>query len=363
LKTNRIIISIIIITLTASSFLDKNHQDIRYSYSLSYKFENRGTNQILIDQEDLIIPTFINNTYQTVSIVEKTHPYTIIIADEDKNQAILIKIERELEVEEKVSFEVEYKIKSSNKPIPDFNHKDAVGEDQIPINLVFEYTSPTETFLSDNQEIKKLSASLTEGKETVLEKTLTVLEYIINETEYHNFEHPLYPNQTIIEERGDCDDQSILLITMLRSLKIPSYLQIGLLIHPNIKESKTMWEGHVTSIKEGVGWHGWAMVYIPPWGWVPVDPTMTQSNNALDVLRNAPQYDTNIIQAFNVSDQPYIGDTLSTKQRIINSSLYISIIDNATQVYNNDYRNRVWITIGLGIALITAIIMMFHFRD
>lgn len=48
--------------------------------------------------------------------------------------------------------------------------------------------------------------------------------------------------------RGDCDDQSILFISLCRAAGIPAMLQIGALYDPN----RDHWEGH-----------GWANVYMP----------------------------------------------------------------------------------------------------
>ena len=53
---------------------------------------------------------------------------------------------------------------------------------------------------------------------------------------------------TLNSREGDCDDQSILFISMLRSLEIPAWLEIGLLYDP----AKDMWFGHA-----------WTNVYIP----------------------------------------------------------------------------------------------------
>ena len=53
---------------------------------------------------------------------------------------------------------------------------------------------------------------------------------------------------TLRSRRGDCDDQSILFISMLRSLGIPAWLEIGLLYD----QPKDEWFGHA-----------WTNVYIP----------------------------------------------------------------------------------------------------
>ncbi|MCI0497533.1 MAG: transglutaminase family protein [Thermoplasmata archaeon] len=54
--------------------------------------------------------------------------------------------------------------------------------------------------------------------------------------------------EVLAEKRGDCDDQSVVLISILRAMGIPSWLEMGLLYNQNTRE----WSGH-----------GWANAYIP----------------------------------------------------------------------------------------------------
>jgi hypothetical protein len=99
------------------------------------------------------------------------------------------------------------------------------------------------------------------------------------------------------------------------------------------------------------------MVYIPPWGWVPVDLTITQSEEVIDILRKSPEYDSNIITALNISKQPYIGKTLSTRDRIINSTLFITVIDEAYLVNNTP----IWVNygiVGIGLGVLISIILL-----
>lgn len=363
MKHKHALLAIIAAVLLVPVFSVGGGETQSYSYSLGYRFENRGKESVIILEQDLMVPCFLNTTWQTVYVEEATHPFTVTTADEDGNQALVMEITRELGAGEIIGFNVTYKIESTARPKPDINLEDAEGVENIPVDLILKYTSSSETFMSDNQMIVDLSNSLVMEDDTVLEKTLKLLEYVIGETDYYNFEHPLYPVQTIEGGQGDCDDMSILLISMLRSLRIPAYLQVGLVIHPDIRESKTSWDGHLKNIQEGVGWHGWAMVYIPPWEWVPVDLTMIRSHNVLDNIRNAPEYEPNIIPAINVSDQVYIGETLAVRDRIINSSLYITLTDRVNHSYGNRADSQKWLIVFLGAATLASIALMFYSKN
>jgi hypothetical protein len=128
---------------------------------------------------------------------------------------------------------------------------------------------------------------------------------------------------------------------MLRSLGIPAFLQIGVVFSESISSEKASWEGHLTFVQEGMGWHGWAMVYVPPWGWIPVDLTLTSARDPLDMIQSAPEYASNIVTAFNVSEQQYIGGSRSSRERLVASDIYIIVadivIDNADASFWNSY--------------------------
>jgi hypothetical protein len=295
--------------------------------------------------------------------MESTDPYLITDIDEDGNQGLVINIERDLAAGEETGFTVVYYIESKEMPVPSLNLDAAEGMDKIPNKLIQEFTNPSETFTTEHLEISSLSRRLTEGEETVLGKTLVLLEHVIEGTEYFNFEYPIYPNQTLTEGKGDCDDQSILLISMLRSIGIPAYLQVGIVFLPNTKDTGIYWDGHLKNIQEGVGWHGWAMIFIPPWSWVPVDLTMAQGDDLLEIMRKAPKYQPNLISAINISNQSYIGETLETMDRIIASSLYVSLTDKGERIYSNSSGNQTWLITSLGLAITVAIILMFYSKD
>jgi transglutaminase-like putative cysteine protease len=331
----------------------------QYRYTLTYKFENRGENSIELYEDDLTIPLFLETSYQTVKIESSTHDLKSVIMDEDGNKGALIDIDRILVSKDTFNFNVTYIIESKSKQRPQIERSLAQGFNSIPDKLVEEYSLPSETFTIDDPTINKLAQKFPRDDRSVLETIEIMLEWFKENTIYSNFEIPLYPSKTLKEGLGDCDDQAILFITMCRSIGIPAYLQIGVLIHSSINDNKTSWNGHLTSIQNGVGWHGWAMVYIPPWGWLPVDLTLTQSEEGINILKKSPVYEANIIPALNISKQPYIGDALATRERISNSTLYITVNDEA-QVSNH---NPFWVNygiIGLGLAVLLSILLMYR---
>ena len=332
----------------------------QYVYTLTYIFENRGTADFELTPEDVSIPIFMNTSYQSVKLEEVTQEYSINFVDDDGNTGAVVGINRLLLSGQEESFTAKYSISSLDQERPSFELDEAQGFDMIPEDLIEEYTVSTETFPADDPMFEELGISIISHDDTVLESVAALVEYIMNNTTYCNYEVPHYPSETLETHLGDCDDQSILLITICRSLNIPAYLQVGIYVHPSIDDSDTSWDGHLINEANGVGWHGWAMIYIPPWGWVPVDLTLTNSDSGLDLIQNAPEYNDNIIPVLNVSKQSYIGDTLATRDRITNSSIYVTVSDEAHIVYSADNPFQNYLLLGLGAALLVAIGLMFY---
>ena len=349
----------IILVLSLLTPITQGEAPTQYVYTLSYIFENRGTTDVELTREDVSIPLFMNTTWQTSKLEEIDQGYTVLVIDSDGNQGAIVGINRLLLPGQEESFTAKYTISSAEQEVPGFELDEAQGIEMIPENLIDEYTLSTETFPSEDPIFSELASEIVSDEETVLESVTSLVDYIMDNTTYCSFEVPQYPSKTLEDQLGDCDDQSILLITMCRSLDIPAYLQVGIYVHPAIDEEDTSWEGHLRNEADGVGWHGWAMIYIPPWGWVPVDLTLADSDNGLELIRNAPEYGDNIIPVLNVSTQSYIGETLATRERIINSSIYVTVSDEAHEVYSADNPFQNYLLMGLGAALLIAIGLMF----
>ncbi|MCW4049299.1 MAG: transglutaminase-like domain-containing protein, partial [Candidatus Bathyarchaeota archaeon] len=279
--------------------------------------------------------------------------------DVDGNTEALMEIPTVIPPGESVGFTVTYIIDAEDRDMPDVNPTDAEGFDSIPPELVQKYVVASETFMMDDPDVASTAAELAGDTDTVLETLVTLLEHVTSSTEYCNFEVPQYPNVTLNQGQGDCDDQSILLISMLRSLGVPAYLRVGIVISPSIQDSEPVWDGHLTNIQDGVGWHGWAMIYVPPWGWLPVDLTLVSSDDGLELINQAPEYNSNIVASFDVNKQGYIGETMSTRERITSSDLYVTITDEAEQVFSSGLGTGSYIVIGLGVAVMAALVLMF----
>ncbi len=99
------------------------------------------------------------------------------------------------------------------------------------------------------------------------------------------------------------------------------------------------------------------MVYVPPWGWLPIDLTLTAATDSLELIRQAPEYESSVVPAFNVSRQPYIGDSRSSREQLLASDLYITV----SEIYiedSNDTSLPYYVYIGIGLATGAAVVVV-----
>ncbi len=328
-----------------------------YNYTETYTFENRGTAPATLTRDDIAVPLFLSNEYQTITITSSDPSLGAPYADEDGNMLSDPNMSLSIPPGGEVIITVTYQIESSDVSVPALSLSSAGGAGDIPANLGSKYTGTTDTFWADDPEIAALARSLTASEPTVLAKVARLVRWFHANVTYKNHEIPLMPDQTLAELEGDCDDQSILLISMLRSLGIPAYLEIGIVFNSGISGEDTYWDGHLSIKETGLAWHGWAMVYTPPWGWIPVDLTLVSDDDPLQMIRKAPQYTAPIVTAMKISEQPYTDAGEETRQRIIDSTIYISSVETAEGVQAG-WINQTMIILAVGIS--AAVAFMFY---
>jgi hypothetical protein len=298
----------------------------RYAFRSTYTFENRGEEPFTLMDDDLAIIIFPDDEWQTATLRNSSHDLVRDYTDEDGNRLILPDIPLELPGGGSITFSIEYDITSSDRDRPSLSVSEAEEPSEIPSTLVEEYCIQTESFFW-NEEIEGLAQELTSDETTALGMLLNLIDWTYGSLTYRNFEVPNYPNETLDGGRGDCDDQSILLISMLRSLGIPAYLQVGVVFNDRIGSDNPSWDGHLTIHTEGIGWHAWTMAYIPPWGWIPVDLTLSPGQDPMDILEEAPEYEDYIVRVLDVSEQAYIGNSKASRERFVESEVYVTVVE------------------------------------
>ncbi|MEO7111079.1 MAG: transglutaminase-like domain-containing protein, partial [Polyangiaceae bacterium] len=87
------------------------------------------------------------------------------------------------------------------------------------------YTEAVRGFTEPDDEVRRLAAELTKGKNTREDKVRAIFNFVSDDIRYVNYVSgewwlPNRPQQLLARREGDCDDKAMLLITLLKSIGI-----------------------------------------------------------------------------------------------------------------------------------------------
>jgi len=110
------------------------------------------------------------------------------------------------------------------------------------------YAEAVRGFTEPDDEVRRIAAELTKGKNTREEKLRALFEFVADDIRYVNYVSgewwlPNRPQQLLARREGDCDDKAILLITLLRSVGIEAQevmVQTRLTGQPSVLLSKNV---------------------------------------------------------------------------------------------------------------------------
>jgi hypothetical protein len=301
--------------------------EIGFSITTTVTYSNKGTNVWNLNGEDYAISLFMNSSWQSVSLVEHSLPLNSVGIDEDGNLLGFLNLTK-LNPWQNASYTLKYNIASKPRLLPNITEEQSQTLANINSSLKNEYCKKEGPWLIDDPYLKG-NATILAGNETrILSIVKKFVAFIAHNVTYNSAEVPRYPNETLSGHKGDCDDQAILLITLCRIVGIPAYLQVGAMYDFFGGYSKdTYWQGHVTSVLKQIGWHAWAMVYIPPWGWLPVDLTYVlidpNLNNPLNAIKGAAVTMQNVVQYMNFTHSDYVGASRHLRDLIQGNPFYI----------------------------------------
>jgi len=339
------VLFVLLVTSTSYSFIVLESETWNASYIIrsTVTYSNQGTNVWNLTEEDRTISLFTNNTWQTVYLTNHSYPLENVTVDEDGNPMAVLKFQPELNSGQNVSYSVTYQVLSRPRSLPTITEEKSGVLANITQDLLQKYCKEDDTWQIGNQMIKEQAEAIADNQTNVLKIVKEFIEWIWQNITYEPHEVPMYPNQTLLSSKGDCDDQAILLVTFCRILGIPSYLQIGCIYLPGQYSNETSWDGHVTNVARQIGWHGWAIVYIPPWGWLPVDLTYPKGGfgNPLNAIITAVVTDDRTIQYMNISEMDYVTSAMAYREFIIENDFHIYAEDEMTWTF----RQSLWRTI------------------
>lgn len=141
--------------------------------------------------------------------------------------------------------------------------------------------------------------------------------YVSSNVEYSIRQPPREPWEVLLFWQGDCDDQSNLLVTLLRGLGVPAYQEFGVVYVGEGFNLSFAAEGGLLRVEMvGGGGHAWAAAYVPPWGWVRVDTVFGFPGNWLSHIASAPYYSAPVVVLGRSSGEAEQLSALSFGQRL-----------------------------------------------
>ena len=338
----------------------KESQDTEFIIHTSVTYTNRGTGVWSFTEEDRTIGLFMSNAWQTVHPINHSYPLETKKTDEDGNPIAILQFDQtELKPNENLSYTVAYRVVSKPRSIPNINETGSGTLEEIQSSLIEKYCGREGPWLIDDLKLKRLADSIAKNETRVLTIIKAFIEWIRGNISYRVHEVPLYPNETYAWREGDCDDQAILFITLCRIYKIPAHLQIGCIYMPMKNEKSTSWEGHKTATLKRIGWHGWAIVYVPPWGWLPVDLTYVWkgSEDPLNAIKAAAVTSQRVIQYMNVTKMAYVASSRETREFLQTNDFYVHMQDEMIQVVPQEVSQERWLRWILVATALTAILV------
>lgn len=279
---------------------------IGYELSFSRKVSNLGSTMIDLTLNELTAPTtllFMNDSSQLVNLVA-SNSKVVPTADQDGNSIGALQVERMLKSGQSVTIENSFKAflrmtqRRQFEWNPEIDYPSSGLKQDIPKELIEKYCGPNGPWKINDADqswssLRGLAYRLAGNETNVLRAVMKLVEWTGQNVKYPSIkgDRILLPNETLTALEGDCDEQANLVISFCRVLGIPAFLQFGCMYLPSKVEETSKFNGRLSYHFDRLGWHAWAMVYVPPWQWLPVDMTIgySEENVFLVILASAPQ--------------------------------------------------------------------------
>jgi len=312
---------------------------IGYDLSFSTTIINKGPAVIHLTSNRLTDPTmflFPNDTSQTVRLMTSSHSFKIE-ADPDGNQIGIFQVERSLQPGQSITIEVSFRAYlqlTATRQLewtPQLEYSFSGNKQEIPQELVKKYCSSAGPWRIDDpspswRSVRELADRLAQNETNVLRAVMLLVAWVGQNIKYPSTRRDRIqlPNETLVYREGDCDEQANLIISMCRTLGIPAYLQSGCVYLPAKADKGSKFDGHLSFELDRIGWHAWAMIYVPPWGWLPVDMTMGYSKEyPILAIQGAATQALSSVTSNNYLVTDYVSETNRDAEELKRTEAYV----------------------------------------
>jgi len=317
---------------------------IGYDLSFLTTVINRGSTVIHLTSNRLTDPTmflFPNDTSQTVRLTASSHSFKIE-TDPDGNQMGIFQVEKLLQPRQSITIEVSFRAYlqlTATRQLewnPQLEYSFSGRKQEIPRELVERHCAPAGPWRIDDpspswRSVRELAFRLAQNESNVLRAVMLLVAWVGENIKYPTTRRDriFLPNETLVHSEGDCDEQANLIISMCRILGIPAYLQSGCVYLPAKVDKGSKFDGHLSFHLDRIGWHAWAMIYAPPWGWLPVDMTLGYSKEyPLLAIQGAAIQALSTIISNNYLVTDYVSETNRDAEELKRAEAYVEEKDS-----------------------------------
>lgn len=328
----------LVITLMLASFLSRSlyveSEDETgtrfFTIAMTVTYENRNGQGLewRFTDEDRALGLFMNNGWQSAYLVNFSYPIERFETDVDGNPTAFVSFPRKaIGAGEALSYEIAYGVMVKPRSVPDLAENASGTIDDISADLKSLYCSNEGPWQVQDSRLQRLAHEIAGNETKVLTVITRFIVWIKEHVSYMTADGPRYPSETVLEGLGDCDDQANVLVAFCRIVGIPAHLQIGCIYIPTKYSETSYWNGSLISKLSRLAWHGWAVVYVPPWGWLPVDLTYVQGDprtNPFDAITGSAVVALPTVQYANVTRSDYVAASRARRDYVVTNGFRIT---------------------------------------
>ncbi|MCP4406578.1 MAG: hypothetical protein GY807_02230 [Gammaproteobacteria bacterium] len=258
--------------------------------TFNFLFRNDGPGEVT--RLDVFLPIPSNYDNQRIYNLSFTAPYTVLTDRYNQPIAYFKFTNLAPGQQATVSWGGDVEVEAKNYNI---DPGQVTGLDQIPPDIISAYTTNENKYRLESQIIQDAAQVAANGATNPYWIAHNVHDFVANRLTYFN-DHQWDDAETVyLQQHGSCSEYTFLFIALCRANGVPARYVGG---------TRQRQDGiYVDTV-----FHRWAEVYLPPYGWVPIDVTHDDIEGGLPVYTYFGAItDERFAVAINGGDSEYLG--------------------------------------------------------